>query len=134
MNIGKYSISRMNDGQWVIEWLDKETRHKHMQFIPDLEPFFDQLVRPRMEMAQEFVHLFRLAFNDSDAFLNLPIAKKLLDLMRDDLFIPVWEYNSAYARFQWHVGQFIGAYAGLTGIELRLDEVLPYLDDMRESF
>lgn len=133
MNIGKYYIEQMNNGHWMIHWLVPQTRHQQKVFVDNLESVLDEVVKPYMEHQNKLISLFRLAMTDANAFMDESEAYLLLQAMPDDISIP-GQLKDPYSQFTWHLFHFIDAYEKIHGIKLKIDDLEPYLNDIRARF
>ena len=122
----------MNDGKWILQWVGSVTRHRQSLIVDNLEAIFDDLIRPRTVHQMNVVEYLRAAMTDSKAFLDMPGALCLVDFLPDSKTVP--GFKNGYDRFAWWLNQFISAYASMSGVKLRVDEVEPYLIDVRRGF
>jgi hypothetical protein len=121
----------MNNGNFILEWMDHSTKHRKKHEINDLEWVLDQVVAPRIKHQEEFIYIFRLASTDPDGFIMHYMGEKMLQVMPSELPPGWWDMNS-YGRFYWHLTEFLKAYAIICKVELRPDEVEPYLLEFRD--
>lgn len=134
MNIGRYSLSRMNDGSWNIQWLDRETRHQHILNVGDIEYLFDTLVVPKERLRQEFVAIFRQSVMDPFIFSHEDYCLELVSRM-PRMDVPNWipDGMSNYERFVKMLTMWVNAFNAWKSESLQVSEVEPYLLDVRRD-
>lgn len=131
MNVGKYNLEKMNDGKWVIQWTDLSTRHRQTLIVSNLESMLDEMVRPYQDHISDFVQIFHNAWINQEDFFKHPLAQTIVDRLPTVKEVP--GHLKDYARYIWHLNQFLDAYAACTGIRLKPDDVEPYLLDVRDA-
>lgn len=134
MNIGKYMLERMNSGKWAVQWTDPNTRYRNHVIIDDLEAIFDNIIKTPHDMKKmELVSLFRSAFLDEKSFWENPMCHDILKHLPNTTVFPGYLPTSE-KRYEWHLTQFIEAYASLTGVRFSPTELEPYLYDLIWKF
>lgn len=131
--LGKFVFKPFNDGTWIMEWTDETTGQQNKLLVQDINAHLSKLTKPFEEHRQKLVLLFRVGMVNPTAFVELPDAATILDLLPDPKGV-IPGYYGTYQKFQWHLEQFCKAYGEMTGFRFTTQDIMPFVMDVREEF
>lgn len=134
MNVGKYILDRMNDGKWIVYWMDEVSRYRNQIIFDDFEMILDNLFKkPHDQKKMELVTLFRLAFTNHDLFFEHGMSCDIVKHLPNVDQIP-GNLKTQTDKFEWHLNSFIEAYSSLTGVRFSMTEIEPMVIDLKAGF
>lgn len=131
--IGNFIFTPTNDGKWLIEWLDETTHQRNKLLVEDINSHLLKLVKPFEEHRQKLILLFRVGMTSPAAFVDLPDAETMIKLLPDPKGV-IPGYYGTYQKFRWHLEQFCKAYAEMTGFRFKVEDIMPFVMDVRDEF